>query len=104
MISLKAGVALPESWAMAVALIAAERVMDSLGVACVITSAADGTHKQNSLHYVGKAFDLRTRDLLQGHAEAAREKLAAALGDQFDVVLESDHIHVEFDPKNGGIA
>ena len=69
------------------------------GHTCVITSASDSKHGPNSLHYCGKALDIRTRDL-QGLVKVTlRDEIADALGPQFDVVLESDHIHMEFDPK-----
>lgn len=56
-----------------------------------------GTHKVGSLHYVGLAADLRTwymRNPLQFSKD-----LGALLGDRYDVVLEKDHIHLEFQPK-----
>ena len=62
----------------------------------VITSGKDGTHGNNSLHYEGKAVDLRTWNVL----DALVKQLKAHLGPDYDVVLEKDHIHVELDPKH----
>jgi hypothetical protein len=66
---------------------------------CVITSASDGKHGPNSLHYKGKALDLRTSNVPTAILHLVHRGLKDSLGAQFDVVLESDHIHVEFDPK-----
>jgi len=70
---------------------------------CVwITSAADGKHMAKSLHYVNRAFDVRIRNIVGDiDAEAALwcERLRSTLGKDYDVVLEGDHIHIEFDPK-----
>ena len=66
---------------------------------CVITSASDGKHGQNSLHYKGQALDLRTRHINGQGLQAIYNKLKESLGEQFDVVLEADHIHLEHDPK-----
>ena len=71
---------------------------------CVITSASDGKHGPNSLHYKGQALDLRTRHLNGQGLQAVYHKLKESLGEQFDVVLESDHIHVEWDPKDKSIS
>lgn len=68
-------------------------------VPCVITSASDGKHGPNSLHYKGRALDLRTYNLPTASVSLVVQSLKDALGSQFDVVLESDHIHIEFDPK-----
>jgi len=69
---------------------------------CVITSAVGGKHGRNSLHYVGYALDIRTRNMgvmgMYGPGECADE-LREALTDEFDVVLEKTHIHLEFQPK-----
>lgn len=87
------------------------------GDVIVITSAADGTHGLNSLHPKGFAFDVRIYGTREGavkspfvpgmmlatmqRAEATGwvGRLRAELGRDYDVVLESDHIHVEYDPK-----
>lgn len=61
---------------------------------------SDGVHRPDSLHYKRRAIDLRTRDV-----DAARVKeyfcpmAAKLLGSDFDVVLESNHVHIEYDPK-----
>lgn len=69
-----------------------------VGREAVITSTRDGTHRSDSLHYEGKAIDLRTYDMPPGRdAEIVRE-LKSALGNDFDIVLEYDHIHLEYDP------
>jgi hypothetical protein len=65
----------------------------------VITSVTDGKHSPNSLHYVGYAFDMRTRDLSQVDKKNLAVDLREALGQEFDVVVEKTHIHVEFQPK-----
>jgi len=67
--------------------------------ACVITSGSDGKHGPNSLHYKGKALDLRINTILKEQLPTVHKELKWALGEQFDVVLESDHFHLEFDPK-----
>ena len=69
----------------------------------VITSGTDSKHGRASKHYIGNAIDLRTHTLPGGSmgeaATRARQWLADALGSEYDVVLESDHIHIEWDPK-----
>lgn len=64
----------------------------------VVTSVCEGTHKPTSLHYSGFAIDIRTRDVDQAMVRPLVQELQAALGIQFDVVLEGDHVHLEFDP------
>ena len=61
----------------------------------VITSARDGKHNEDSFHYKGQAIDLRTKHVL----EALTKQIKEYLGTDYDVVLESDHIHIEWDPK-----
>lgn len=67
----------------------------------VITSAADGVHSKGSLHYPengsegGQALDLRIWNLPDPQRTA--NELQRELGADYDVVLESDHIHVEMD-------
>lgn len=71
---------------------------------CIITSALDGLHTKDTIHPLGKAIDIRTRDIeFNCVLIYYYEEIKAWLGDNFDVVLEQDsnqpHIHIEYDPK-----
>ncbi len=63
-----------------------------------ITSANDGKHMTNSLHYKNNAVDLRTRDMK--NAKVCGWEIKQYLGKDFDVILEKDHLHIEYQPKN----
>lgn len=72
-------------------------------LSCVITSAFDSKHGSNTLHQrdgLCRALDLRTNNLTPELITVIYEALKVSLGPQFDVVLEKDHIHMEFDPKD----
>lgn len=73
-----------------------EEIYAMNGEEAVITSTGGGIHSVGSLHYANDAVDVRL--LKRNSAEIAQE-LRRKLGKDFDVVLESDHIHVEHDPK-----
>lgn len=70
-----------------------------------ITATTDGKHMSGSKHYTGNAIDvgIRSSSTFQFFAKAIQLALVAAikavLGPDYDVVLESDHIHIEHDPK-----
>ena len=72
---------------------------NEIGKEFVITSAIDSKHKWGSLHYQGLAFDVRTRHLDPDKLSGIVIELKSRLAGLFDVVLESDHIHVEYQPK-----
>ena len=72
-----------------------EIYLNEFNTELVITSGKDGKHGDNSLHYQGKAVDLRIWNVL----ETLVNRLKEHLGPQYDVVLEKDHIHIELDPK-----
>lgn len=69
-----------------------------------ITSVMDGRHSKNSLHHEGKAFDSRTWEDNKGNQlpDSRKQRLAElyrnVLGPDWDVVVESTHIHCEYDP------
>ena len=81
------------------ALVIAEPLFVDKGVDLVVTSVIDGKHSVGSLHYTGAAVDLRTRDLTDEQKEEIKIQLAHVLGADYDVVLESNHFHIEFQPK-----
>ena len=64
---------------------------------CTITSLMEGVHSTNSLHYKGRAVDIRTRDVSKPLLDAMVKEIKIGLGDEYDVVLEGDHLHVEWD-------
>jgi len=107
MIQLKEGVKLtglvPQ---MVLASLVVDGVLLTFGIAlCVITSANDGKHKVDSLHYSGRACDYRTKYLgLDDRELELQGRVADSLGKDFDVVMEyigkdEEHLHVEYDPK-----
>ena len=66
----------------------------------VITSVTEGKHSRGSLHYIGHAFDIRIRDIKNPEdIDSLVMTIREHLTDEFDVVLEATHIHVEFQPK-----
>ena len=79
------------------AMIIANEVYDSHSVEFVITSLLDGKHSERSLHYTGCAFDCRIygEDVTASIVNDLRHKL----NHHYDVVLEGNHIHVEFQPR-----
>jgi hypothetical protein len=89
-------------WGIAYPII--QRVFDQFGYECIVTSANDSKHGPNSLHYKGKALDLRTKHLQVMDKGKLMQAIKSALGPQFDVVFEAEgtaneHCHLEFDPK-----
>ncbi len=84
---------------LVLAVVAAERVLEEIGVDCVISSGIDGRHSAGSLHYAGGALDLRSREVAPEKMNVLIARLRECLGEDFDVVLEVDHIHIEFQPK-----
>lgn len=70
----------------------------------VITSGNDSNHMQGSLHFKNRALDFRANNITPVQGEAFEDAVAAALGNDFDVIFETfdnpsnNHLHVEFDP------
>lgn len=84
-------------WQMFKAAIISDAVYHKFGAELVITAGTDGKHMDGSLHYKGRALDFRTWNL-NGREKEVVEDLKKELGSDYDVVLEGDHIHCEFDP------
>ena len=95
-------------WQMFYAALIIEGVLQKSGYECVITSGTDGQHgvgpskpgkADKTLHDDGLALDIRNRTIPVPEREPIRKDIAQALGPDYDVVLEKDHFHLEFDPK-----
>lgn len=102
MLSFKPGVKLQGlKTTILIALQVVVEVYRRYGAACVVTSGTDGSHGVGSLHYSGNALDFRTRHLSRTVAIAIAGDVKAALGPDYDVVLEWNpwHLHVEYQPK-----
>ena len=85
---------------MALAASTVDHIYEDFGQdECWIVSGNDGRHSDGSLHYCGEALDFRTRDVPEAQRAPLAAKVREALGDQFDVVLEATHLHVEYDPR-----
>ncbi len=78
-------------------LMVADGIYRAHGAELIITSVNDAKHSQTSLHYSGNAADLRSWDLDNPHGVASEIK--QALGVDFDVIKETDHIHLEYQPR-----
>ena len=81
------------------ALIIVDQVMKQCGQEALITSINDARHSKTSLHYDGKAVDLRSRWF--SHPENVLALCKDALGNNpdIDLILESDHFHMEYQPQ-----
>lgn len=80
-------------------IVEATVVYTEMGYPFVITSLGEGTHLPNSLHYKGAAFDCRSRHVKVAVLPTLLRELKTRLGVDWDIVLEEDHVHVEYDPK-----
>ena len=100
MLKVKEGVRFVSSEAaMNVATMVVSEVCKEFGVDCVITCGKE-EHKDPSKHLVG-ALDFRTYDLeSQQHKEQFADAVSYRLGSGFYVLLEINHLHVQY-PRKG---
>lgn len=73
-------------------------VYENLKLDCVITSGVEGKHGGHSHHKKGLAMDFRTRNVPEWQLRTLQENLASALQNEYQVILEKTHIHIEYDP------
>ena len=78
---------------------AAEYTFQAHGYSCVCTAGTDGKHMEGSLHYKALAVDLRSRHVAADALPKIVSELKERLGKDYDVVIEGDHVHCEYDPK-----
>ncbi len=106
MLAIKAGAKLAGlKTEILVGLLIVEKVIESYGFDTTITEGTGGEHMPNSLHYVGLAVDIRSKNLnlpLTKASVIAEAKLS--LGDEYGFILENEglpneHYHLQFKPK-----
>ena len=73
-----------------------DRIFREHGEEAVITSTYEGDHSPSSLHYANLAVDIR---LPKENPTGIALAIQRALGDDYDVIIEKTHIHIEYDPK-----
>ena len=81
------------------ALNVCDAVYSKYGEELVITSLNDGKHSITSLHYAGCAADLRTHYFDIDEVKIVASDIRSRLGLDYDVIVEKDHIHLEFQPR-----
>lgn len=89
---------------MLLALMIADEKLKGHNYVRMLTSGTEGEHGPGSLHYVGLAVDLRTSTggITRTSARMLTAEIRRALGgdnSEYDVVCESNHIHIEYQPK-----
>ena len=82
-------------------IVICSQVFKAFELDCILTSVVDSKHGRGSLHYVGFAFDLRSKHVPSGDLSSITVSLKRALGKEFDVILEGNHFHIEYQPKVG---
>jgi hypothetical protein len=80
---------------MRLVLKAVDSVYKRHGYDTVVTSGLDGTHSAGSFHYYGFAVDFRTNHLPVEKIAVIVEDVTAALGEDYFVLFEGDHLHVD---------
>ena len=96
---------------MRAVMVSADSIWRTAGHELVVTSGLDSCHSPGSLHYCGRALDLRTRYFSDAEAAHCANALREVLGEEYDVVnhphrydrggnlLYPGHVHAEYDPK-----
>ena len=84
---------------LVLALIVVDQVMKECGQEALITSLNDARHSKTSLHYSGNAVDLRSRWFTYPEQVLAMCRDALGNNPDIDMILESDHFHMEYQPK-----
>ena len=70
-----------------------------------ITSVNEGRHKSQSLHYAGRAVDIRRNIYPEDLAKEVTRRFKALYDSEYDLIEEAvgqpnEHWHLEFDPGN----
>jgi len=73
-----------------------QKVLDEWSEELEITSTYEGNHGEGSLHYSNDAYDM---GLPKYNPVGVAANCRTALGKDFDIEGEDDHIHIEYDPE-----
>lgn len=101
MIAFKTGVDIgTPTLALVYCMMVVSNVFQDYGETLVITSICDGEHMPGSFHYVGRAFDFRSRSLVSSQQWNILRSIKEKLGRQIEVYLENrdtsnEHFHLE---------
>lgn len=82
-----------------IAIIVCNDVYREHGYVLCITSVSDSIHMKKSKHELGQAIDIRTRMIPKEGINLIAKEIRNDLTPEFDVVVEIDHIHIEYDPN-----
>ena len=83
-------------------ILAGAKILDAIfteKLEMMITSTTDGKHMKKSLHYNGQAVDIRILTLSSAMIHDIFVEAKKRLGKNFDLVIEQNHFHLEYDPK-----
>ena len=69
------------------------------GTEGTLTSGIEGAHSPSSLHYRGLAWDFRLPSRASDNDKVIQGLKMDLPVSYYDVVLEGNHIHIEYDPK-----
>ena len=64
----------------------------------VVNGKGEFIHSAGSFHNFGRALDFRTYYFDPSDVPVIVEELKNVLGDDYDIVMESSHLHIEYDP------
>lgn len=96
-LKVKASAVVPKIVIIALAVVNAANQLELPDM--LITSGNDSEHMAGSKHFTNEALDFRTKHLNAAQKQALVKDVKKRLGKDYDVVLESDHLHIEADPK-----
>lgn len=68
-------------------------------ILAMVTSGNDSTHGPHSYHGKDRALDIRFWDIQAENRRAVADEIRAILPPFYDVVIETDHYHIEADEK-----
>jgi hypothetical protein len=103
MLLLKDGVQLNGNKYINAILTAVQTVFDSHGWLVTVTAGRDGHEGKVSYHNDNRALDIRFWDVPAEQRRQVGVEIAAKLPPYYDVLVETNHFHIEADAKKEGL-